>query len=114
TGYSGSDSFTYRANDGTANSNNASVNITIGAAAPPVVSGQTPAASATGVSPTTTVTATFTTSVQSGTSVFTLKDASNTVVPATMSYDDVTHTATLTPTASLAGAASYTASVSGA
>ncbi|OGC11767.1 hypothetical protein A3K48_04665 [candidate division WOR-1 bacterium RIFOXYA12_FULL_52_29] len=35
-GYTGSDSFTYRANDGTAYSNVATVNITVGSATPPI------------------------------------------------------------------------------
>ncbi|MBU1616476.1 MAG: cadherin-like domain-containing protein [Candidatus Margulisbacteria bacterium] len=36
TGYTGSDSFTYRANDGTAYSNVATVNITVGGSTPPI------------------------------------------------------------------------------
>lgn len=81
---------------------------------PPTVTAKTPAAGATGVALNTAVTATFSESVVSGSVVFTLKDAANNAVAATLAYNDATHTATLTPAAALAPGATYTASVSGA
>jgi hypothetical protein len=80
----------------------------------PTVTGQTPAAGATGVATTVVVTATFNESVQASTISFVLKDAGNNSVPATVSYNDSTHTATLAPSAPLAGTTTYTATVSGA
>ncbi|MBV8384377.1 MAG: DUF4082 domain-containing protein, partial [Planctomycetaceae bacterium] len=80
---------------------------------PPTVTGESPAPGATGVATTTGVTATFSESVQSGTISFVLKDPNNNVVPATVSYSDATHTATLTPSAALANSTAYTATVSG-
>jgi hypothetical protein len=62
----------------------------------------------------TTVTATFDRSVVTTTISFVLKDSSNNTVASTVSYNDTTHTATLTPNASLANSLTYTATVSGA
>jgi methionine-rich copper-binding protein CopC len=62
---------------------------------PPTVTAETPAPGATGVSTAAGVTATFNESVQSGTISFVLKDSSGNVLPSTVSYDDTTHTATL-------------------
>jgi methionine-rich copper-binding protein CopC len=81
---------------------------------PPVVGTKTPAAGATNVSLSTTVTATFNEAVQSGTITFTLKDSLNNTVPATLSYNATTFTATLTPLSALANGGTYTATVSGA
>ncbi len=81
---------------------------------PPAVANETPVPNATGVSQSTTVTATFTKAVQAGTISFVLKDASGTVVPAAVSYNSGTNTATLTPSAQLAATTTYTATVSGA
>src|SRR5262249_31585301 len=78
------------------------------------VTAQSPAPGATGVSTSTNVQATFNVSVQASTISFVLKDASNSTVPATVSYNDPTHTVTLTPNAPLAANATYTATVSGA
>jgi hypothetical protein len=66
------------------------------------------------VATSTTVTATFNESVQAASISFVLKDPGNNSVPATVSYNDTTHTATLTPSAALAGTTTYTATVSGA
>jgi methionine-rich copper-binding protein CopC len=87
---------------------------TAAAAVVPTVTSKTPAAGATGVATSTTVTATFNESVVSSSLVFTLKDASGASVAATLSYNDTTHTATLTATAALAAGTTYTATVSGA
>jgi methionine-rich copper-binding protein CopC len=81
---------------------------------PPTVTTRTPAAGATNVSLTTTVTATFSEAVQSGTITFTLKDPSNNTVAASLTYNAGTQTATLTPSAALANGTTYTASVTGA
>jgi hypothetical protein len=80
----------------------------------PTVTAEAPAANATGVSTSTTVTATFSESVQSNTISFTLTDPNNTTVGASVSYNDTTHTATLTPSGALATNSTYTATVSGA
>ena len=81
---------------------------------PPAVTGETPVPNAEGVPTNTTVTATFSESVQSGTISFVLKDPSNNTVSAMVNYNDTTHTATLTPSAALSAATTYTATVSGA
>jgi len=80
----------------------------------PTVTSTTPAANATGVSVATKVTATFNQAVQSGTITFALTDANHVAVPASLSYDLPSQTATLTPGSSLVAGATYTASVSGA
>ena len=81
---------------------------------PPVVTSTSPAANATGVVIDSVVTATFSEAVQASTISFVLKDASNNTVPATVSYDASSHTATLTPNSALTAMASYTATLSGA
>jgi hypothetical protein len=81
---------------------------------PPTVTGRVPANNATGVSATANVTATFNEDVTgvSGTT-FELRDASNAVVPATVTYSSATTTATLDPSASLTAGAVYTATLTG-
>jgi hypothetical protein len=82
---------------------------------PPTVTAMTPANGATGVSITApNITATFSEPVQSSTITFTLQDPSNNIVPATLSYNASTDTATLTPNAALAHLTTYTVTVSGA
>lgn len=81
---------------------------------PPTITRETPAANARGVKTNTTVTAVFSEAVQSGTISFVLKNASGTSVPATLSYNSSTLTATLTPSTALAFGTTYTATVSGA
>ena len=80
----------------------------------PAVTGTSPAAAATAVSVTLPVQATFSTSLTASTvngSTFSLATAAGAAVPATVSYDDVTKTATLTPTAALTAATTYTATI---
>ena len=79
----------------------------------PTVTAKTPVAGATGVPGTTTVTATFSETVQnvSG-STFTLK-ASSASVPATVGYEATSRVATLTPSAPLAANTQYTATLTG-
>ncbi len=81
---------------------------------PPTLSARTPAVGATGVSLTSAVEVTINKDIQFATLVFTLKDASNATVSATVSYNATTRTATLAPNAALATGATYTVSVSGA
>jgi hypothetical protein len=81
---------------------------------PPTVTSTAPASGATGVPATTTVSAVLSEPVQPGTVAFALRTAAGAAVPAAQSYDAASRTATLTPTAALAAAAQYTATVSGA
>ncbi|MGO9598661.1 MAG: DUF4082 domain-containing protein, partial [Isosphaeraceae bacterium] len=84
---------------------------------PPTVTSETPAPNAEGVATNTTVTATFSESVLASsitTSDFVLIDPNNNTVPATVSYNDTGHIATLTPSAPLNAATTYTVMLSGA
>lgn len=80
----------------------------------PTVTARGPAASAAGVSQAANITATFSENVQavSGTTM-TLKVSTATPVAAVVSYNVTTRVATLNPTATLAAATTYTASLSG-
>src|SRR5262249_59167063 len=81
---------------------------------PPRVVSTSPAAGATGVAASTVVQAAFSKPMAASSisaSTFTLVDGSGTAVPATVSYDGPSSTATLTPTAPLAASATYTARV---
>jgi len=83
---------------------------------PPTVSGHSPAAGATGVAVNTSVTATFSEPIDPatvGSSTFELRDGANALVPATVTYDAASRTATLTPSAALAASTTYTARVRG-
>jgi hypothetical protein len=83
---------------------------------PPTIPSHSPASSATNVPASSTVSVVFSESMATdsiSTSSIQLRDASNTVVPATVSYDSITHTATLTPSAALTAGASYSATVLG-
>ncbi len=83
---------------------------------PPVIVSRSPASTASNVSVLKPITATFDESIDPTTlksSTFVLRDASNATVPATVSYDDSTFTATLTPSSPLAPSTQYTATVSG-
>ena len=79
------------------------------------MTGQSPASNATGVPVSTTVTATFSEAVSPSTlttSTFTLRTGSTTL-PATVSYNPSTFTATLTPSSPLVAGTLYTATVVG-
>ena len=81
---------------------------------PPLVSTVTPANGATGVPVTTTVTATFDEAMDPATitaSTFTLTYGSGTAVPASVSYNASSKTATLTPSSSLPTGQTFTATV---
>ena len=71
-------------------------------------------AGANGIASNTAVTAQFNESIQAGTLSFVLTDSNGNAVPATVSFDGSTDTATLTPNASLSYPATYTATISGA
>jgi hypothetical protein len=82
----------------------------------PSVSSVTPANGATNVSPTTTVTATFSEAMDPATittSTFLLADPAGSAVPATVSYSSTNPRATLTLTGHLLAATTYTATVKG-
>ncbi len=83
---------------------------------PPAVTGVNPINGATGVATSTTITATFSepmdpTSISTNT--FELRDGSNTLVPATVTYNSGSGTAMLTPSSTLAYGLTYTATVKG-
>lgn len=80
----------------------------------PTVTAKSPAAGATGVASGTTVAATFSEAVQSGTVGLTVKDAGGTSVAGSLGYDSATNKSTFTPTAALAASTAYTVTVSGA
>lgn len=80
----------------------------------PTVASQSPASGATAVPTGSTVTATFSEPVQSSTISFVLKDAAGNTIPASVSYNSSTLTATLTPTNSLANTTTFTATIGGA
>ncbi|SIO61560.1 Mo-co oxidoreductase dimerisation domain-containing protein [Singulisphaera sp. GP187] len=80
---------------------------------PPTVTTSTPAANATGVATTTTVSAIFSEPVQAGTIVMTLTGPGG-AVAGSFAYTTGTNTATFTPSASLAAQTTYTVNVSGA
>jgi hypothetical protein len=81
---------------------------------PPTLVAQTPAPNATKVSPSVPLRVTFSEPVQATSISFVLKDPTNAVVPATLTYDNASRVATLRPNAPLAMGTTYTASVSGA
>ena len=83
---------------------------------PPTVIGVSPASGATGVATGTTVTATFSEAMDAttiATSTVDLRDPSGAVVPAAVTYDSPSLTATLTPGVLLAPSTTYTARVKG-
>ncbi|MBD2441082.1 DUF4082 domain-containing protein, partial [Nostoc sp. FACHB-110] len=82
----------------------------------PTVISTTPASSGTGIAISTKVQATFSEAMNPSTisnTTFQLRDPSNTVVPANVTYDATTRTATLTPNAVLTPNITYTATVTG-
>ena len=78
---------------------------------PPSVTTQSPAPGETSVSIASPMTATFNTSIDPTTLTFTLTDSSGDPVPASVTYDNSTDTATLSPDTTLGLDAAYTASV---
>ncbi len=83
---------------------------------PPTVSSRTPSAAATNVALATTVSVGFSEVMDLatiGTSTIELRNASNVLIPSTVSYDATTRVATLTPNSSLALNTQYTVTVRG-
>lgn len=80
----------------------------------PQVVAQSPTPNATGVSLSTTVSATFNEAVTPSSIKFTLADGTGAAVAGTTSYASSSNVATFTPSAALAQATTYTANVSGA
>jgi hypothetical protein len=83
---------------------------------PPTVTAQTPTAGSANVPVGTTVTATFSESIDPatvGTTTFALRDSAGNTVAATVGYDTATRVATLRPNAALAASTTYTATVRG-
>ena len=82
----------------------------------PTVTASTPASGATGVALSSNVTVTFSEAMNAATinsTTFELRNAANTVVPATVTYASATRTAMLDPTGSLATSTNYTVTVRG-
>lgn len=83
---------------------------------PPTVTAMTPPEGASGVAVNTTVTATFSEAMDPATvtaSTFELRDPSNALVPASVSYNASTRVATLTPASPLAASTTYLARILG-
>jgi|GEM_PF-522117 len=83
---------------------------------PPTVTGVTPAANATAINVNSAVTAVFSEAMSAAsltTTSFELRNAGNVLVPASISYNAATRTATLTPSVPLAASTVYTAKVIG-
>ncbi|MCP6759285.1 MAG: DUF4082 domain-containing protein [Fischerella sp. CENA71] len=83
---------------------------------PPTVTSTTPTSNATGVITSTPVRATFSEAINTttiNTTSFELRDANNTSVAATVSYDTASNTATLTPSGPLTNSTTYTATIKG-
>src|SRR5262249_35828933 len=81
---------------------------------PPVIVAFSPSPGANGQAVNTNVTATFSEGIQPASASFTLRDSSNTIVSANISYDASSHTVTLDPTTDLIASHTYTATLSGA
>src|SRR5262249_35009506 len=80
----------------------------------PAVTSESPAAGATGVAVNVPLTATFNEAVQPGSISFTLTGPGSAAVPAVLSYNSSTHTATLTPPSTPAAGTTSPATVGGA
>ena len=83
-------------------------------ATPPVVTTESPGSGATGVAVSAAPTATFSQPVTPGTVSFTVKDSGGNSVAGSVSFNAADTVATFTPSSSLAGSTTYTATVSGA
>jgi hypothetical protein len=82
----------------------------------PTITATSPAGGTTSVATNASVTATFSERIDPATvssATFELRDSANTLVPATISYDDASRRATLDPAANLKAATTYTARIRG-
>ncbi|MDQ0632516.1 subtilisin family serine protease [Arthrobacter pascens] len=83
-------------------------------AVPPTLTAVSPAPNSTSVAAGSNVTAAFSTAVQGvSSSTFVLRNAAGAVIPATVSYNATTRTATLDPASDLAADGTYTATLTG-
>ena len=101
---------------GNAMVNNYTWSFTTADVAPPVILSVSPTNGATGISVSTTASAVFNEAMNAstiGTATFELRNSSNTLIPATVSYNVTTKTVTLTPSSLLAPANVYTATIKG-
>ena len=116
--YLGPDSFTFKTNDGAADSNTATVSITVkdpSDTTPPTVVTTNPSSATTGIPTTSLITATFSEPVQRSTvtdSTFLLKNSAGTSISGTVSLSADDKTATFDPPASLSVSTTYTATIS--
>jgi PKD repeat protein/glucose/arabinose dehydrogenase len=81
---------------------------------PPTVTSRSPAPNATGVATVIDIRATFSEPVQTGSVAMELRNSVSQLIPSHVSYEPATRTATLNPTAELAGSQTFTVTVSGA
>ncbi len=86
---------------------------TVADTTPPTVVSTTPASGATGIAVSVAPTVRFSEPMQTPTGSFTMKNATNTNVPGTVTVDAAATTATFTPSAALAFSTTYTLTVSG-
>ena len=114
---SGANLITVTARDAAGNTGTDTLTVTSAVdTTPPTVTGRSPASGATGVSISTSVTATFSEALDPATvnaSTFELRTASNALVPAAVSWNASTLTATLTPSSALTASSSYTVTLRG-
>ena len=82
--------------------------------APPSVVSQSPMPGATNVSTRTTIRATFSEPVQTASIVFELRNAAGNLVPSSVTYDEASKTAILTPSAELSANTTHTAGLTAA
>jgi hypothetical protein len=107
------------ARDAAGNTATAAISVTVDNptdTTPPTIVARTPAPNATAVSTATTLRATFSEAMNATTitgATFSLRDAANTLIAATLAYNATTLVATLTPSAALASGQTYTATVTG-
>jgi hypothetical protein len=97
-------------------SQSAAVTITLTDTTPPTVTSTAPTSGATNVAVSTAVTAVFSEAMDAVSitaDTFELRDASNALVPASVTYTAATRTATLTPNSALTASTTYTARVLG-
>ena len=113
----GANVLTVTARDAAGNVGNATLTVTYTAdTTPPTVTGGAPASGATNVAVASSVTATFSEALEPSTvngNTFELRNAGGTLVPATVSWNAVTFTATLTPNTALSPTTTYTATLRG-
>jgi hypothetical protein len=113
----GSNVITVTARDGAGNLSAATLTVTFnGDTTAPTITSRTPAVGETGVSPFAKVQVTFSEALNPGTvntNTLELRTPTNSVVPASVSYNALTYTATITPSSVLNQSTTYTVNVRG-